>query len=124
MVLDCVGTVRYCHADAARLFRAGAHTLVGRHVSELIPDLPINSRTPAYNVAYAKFWAPEGARRGFYGVDSQGRSFDLRIALDKLELEKHHQILLSLQLPVTTAEFPEQSTDSGNVGRGNRSEAC
>lgn len=115
MVLDSLGTVRYCHADAARLFRAGAHTIVGRHVSELIPALPFNSRTPAYNVAYATFWAPEGPRRGFCGVDSQGRCFDLQVALDKLQLEKHHQILLSLQLPVISAQLPEQSADSGKA---------
>jgi len=114
MVLDRLGTVRYCHADAARLFGASAHTLVGRHVTELIPDLPFKPRTPGYNVAYAAFWAPDGSRRGFCGVDNEGRSFGLQIALDRLELEKHHQILLSLRLPAESAQLPERFAGSGN----------
>lgn len=114
MVLDRLGTVRYCHADAARLFRARAHTLIGRHVKDLIPDLPFNPRTPGYNVAYAAFWASENPRRGFCGVDSQGRSFGLQVALDKLELEKRYQILLSLRLPVESARLPEHCAGSSN----------
>ena len=58
MILDSLGTVRYCHADAARLFDASANTLVGRPVRDLIADLPFNSKTPGYNIAYASFWAP------------------------------------------------------------------
>lgn len=115
MVLDSLGTVRYCHADAARLFRAGARTLVGRHLSELIPGLPFNPMTPGYNVAYATFWAPEGSRRGFCGVDSQGLTFGLQVTLDRLNLEKHHQILLSLRLPMEAAPLPEPCTGSGKL---------
>ncbi|MBI4289850.1 MAG: PAS domain-containing protein [Betaproteobacteria bacterium] len=115
MVLDKSGTVCYCHADAARLFHASAHTLVGRHVRELIPDLPFKPRTPGYNVAYAAFWANEGAQHGFCGVDSQGRAFGIRVALDRLELEKRHQILLRLQLPVESAQLPRKHAASGNI---------
>ncbi len=96
MVLDRSGTVRYCHADAARLFRSNAHTLGGHHVREVIPNLPFNPRTPGYNVAYATFWASEGPQRRFCGVDGQGGLFGLQVALDKLELQKRHQIIVSL----------------------------
>ena len=96
MVLNRSGTVRYCHADAARLFCASARALVGRHVSELIPDLPFKPRTPGYNVAYSTFWASEGPQRGFCGVDTQGRSFGLQVALRTPELEKHDQIIVAL----------------------------
>ena len=98
--------------------------MVGRHVCELIPDLPFNSRTPAYNVAYATFWAPDGVRRGFRGVDRHGRSFDLQVALDKMELEKQHQILVSLRLPVMSAQLPEQCTESGEASRENPAGEC
>ena len=96
MVLGKSGTVRCCHAEAARLFRASAQTLVGRHVRELIPDLPFNARTPGYNVAYTTFWASEGPQRGFCGLDRQGGSFGLQVALDRLDLQKHHQIFVAL----------------------------
>ena len=124
MVLDKSGTVCYCHADAARLFHASAHTLVGRHVRELIPGLPFKPRTPGYNVAYAAFWASEEAQHGFCGVDSQGRAFGIRVAVDRLELEKRHQILLRLQLPLESAQLPGQHAASGNVvdARADRAE--
>ncbi|MBI4293819.1 MAG: hypothetical protein HY661_20280 [Betaproteobacteria bacterium] len=96
MVLDRSGTVRYCHAEAARLFRASAHTLVGRHVRALIPHLPFNPRTPGYNVAYTTFWASEGPQRGFCGLDSQGGLFGVQVALDRLDLQKHPQIIVAL----------------------------
>lgn len=107
MILDSSGTVVYCHADAARLFHASPSTLVGQHVSELIPDLPFDRRTPGYNLAYATFWAPEGPPRGFAGVDGQGRSFGLQLALDRLQLQKHQQILLGLRLQAEFAHLPE-----------------
>jgi hypothetical protein len=113
MFLDSLGTVRYCHADAARLFRAGAQTLVGRHVSALIPDLPFHSMTPGYNVAYATFWAPKGLQRGFCGVDNNGRAFGLQIEMDRLELEKQHLILLRLLLPVGSARLLEPYAGQG-----------
>jgi hypothetical protein len=113
MVLDKSGTVCYCHADAARLFHASAHALVGRHVRELIPDLPFKPKTPGYNVAYAAFWANEEAQHGFSGVDSQGRAFGIRVAVDRLELEKRHQILLRLQLPVESAQLTRQRAVAG-----------
>jgi hypothetical protein len=113
MVLDKSGTVCYCHADAARLFHASAHALVGRHVRELIPDLPFKPRTPGYNVAYAAFWANEEAQHGFCGVDSQGRAFGIRVAVDRLELEKRHQILLRLQLPIESAQLTRQRAVAG-----------
>ena len=81
MALDCRGTVQHCHEDLARLFRARPPALVGRHIRELIPNLPLNAATPGYNAAYATFWAPSGQRRGFHGVDSHGRKFALRVAL-------------------------------------------
>jgi PAS fold len=96
MVLDSSGTVRYCHDCAARLFRADAHALVGRHVRELIPDLPFKPATPEYNVAYATFWARESPQRGFCGVDSQGCLFGLQVALDRLDLERHPRIIVAL----------------------------
>lgn len=115
MILDRSGTVRYCHADAARLFHASPSTLVGRHVNELIPNLPFGRRTPGYNVAYATFWAPEGPPRGFVGVDGQGRSFGVQVVLDRLELEEHQQILLGLRLQVESAHLPEPCSDCGEL---------
>ena len=107
MILDSSGTVRYCHAEAARLFRAGATALVGRHVRELIPDLPFDPRTRGYNVAYATFWSPNGLLRGFCGVDGRGCSFGLQLTLGRLVLEKHHQILLRLKTPAKSARLAQ-----------------
>lgn len=120
MVLDKLGTVRYCDGEAARLFRTSARTLVGRQVKELIPDLPFNSRTPAYNVAYATFWATEGPQRGFCGLDCQGSSFGLQVALDRLALQKYHLIIVVLS---TTGC---RCSASGTVRRcpGNGVDAC
>ncbi|MBI2959206.1 MAG: hypothetical protein HYY28_02745 [Betaproteobacteria bacterium] len=97
IVLDRLGTVRYCHDEAADLFGSPALSLIGKHIKALIPDLPFNARTPGYNVAYAAFWAPDGPRQRYCGVDSLGRSFDLQIALESLELEKKQQIVLNLR---------------------------
>lgn len=97
MVLDRLGTVRYCHDEAANLFGTRADSLIGKHIKALIPDLPLNARTPGYNIAYAAFWAPDGPRQGYCGVDSRGRSFGLQIALANRELEKKQQIVLSLR---------------------------
>lgn len=96
MVLDRIGIVRYCNADAAQLFAAGAESLVGKHISALVPDLPFSRRTPGYNLAYAAFWAPDGPCRRHSGVGSSGGSFDLHIALERLEVEGRQYILLSL----------------------------
>lgn len=115
MILDSSGTVRYCHADAAHLFHASPSVLVGRHIRELIPDLPFDQRTPGYNVAYATFWAPEGPPRGFCGVDGQGRFFGLQLTLDRLQLEKHQQILLNLRLQVESADLAEPCADRGGL---------
>ena len=95
IVLDRFGTGWYCNAEAAQLFRAGLHTLVGRHVKDLIPDLPFNSSTPGYNIAYATFWANVPPRR-FRGLDSQGNSFGLEVALHRPDLEHHYQIIVVL----------------------------
>ena len=108
MILDRSGTVRYGHADAARLFHISPNALVGRHVTELIPELPLDRRTPGYNLAYATFWAPAGPPRAFSGVDSQGRSFGVRVGLDRLELEKHQYILLSLRPQCESGRLPER----------------
>lgn len=81
IVMDCHGTVQHCHEALAQLFHARPRALVGRHIRELIPQLPLNPATPGYNAAYATFWAPKGQRSGFHGVDSQGREFGLRVAL-------------------------------------------
>lgn len=62
IILDRSGTVRYCHADAARLFHTGPNTLVGRHVTEMIPELPLARRTSGYNAAYVTFRTPQVPR--------------------------------------------------------------
>ncbi len=113
MILDRSGTVRYGHADAARLFRTSPNTLVGRHVTELIPEFPLDRRTPGYNVAYVAFWAPAGPPRTFSAVDAQGRSFAVRIALDRLELKKHQYILLSLRPQGESDRLPEPCNAGG-----------
>ncbi|MBI4294006.1 MAG: hypothetical protein HY661_21225 [Betaproteobacteria bacterium] len=115
MILDRWGTVRYCDADAACLFHATPNTLVGRHVRELIPELPFDRRTPGYNVAYAAFWTPTGPSRSFSGVDSRGRLFGVWLALDRLELEKHQQILLRLRPHVESTHLPAPCIDGGEV---------
>lgn len=96
MVLDWLGTVRYCNADAARLFGVSAHTVVGRHIKELIPDLPFSPSTPWYNVAYATFWAPQGPQRNFCGLNNGGGAFGLAVALNRLEQDGSHQIIVAL----------------------------
>ena len=96
MVLDWLGSIRYCHADAARLFGESAQALVGWHVKELIPDLPFSPSTPWYNIAYATFWAHQGPQRGFCGLDNQGRAFGLEVALDRLDLDECHRIIVTL----------------------------
>ncbi len=98
MVLDGAGRIRYCDSEAAQLFRASRSALMDRHVKERIPDLPFRLRTPGYNVAYATFWSPWGPPRAFCGLDIQGRSFDVQVALDPMLLGKRHQILVRLRL--------------------------
>lgn len=81
IVMDCYGTVRHCSPDLAGLFQTRPRYLIGRHIRDLIPNLPLSPATPGYNAAYATFWAQTGEQRGFEGVDGQGRKFGLRIAL-------------------------------------------
>ncbi len=97
MVLDRSGVVRYCNTAALRLFRTGGRALVGQHVTTRIPGLPFKSETPGYNVAYATLWAATAIWLRFSGVDSQGRSLNVHVSLNKFELEGHHQILLILR---------------------------
>ncbi|MBI4291870.1 MAG: hypothetical protein HY661_10355 [Betaproteobacteria bacterium] len=117
MVLDRSGTVRCCDDQAANLFGARPESLVGKHINALIPGLPLNVRTPGYNLAYATFWALGGPPRLHCGVDSCGGSFDLRIALEKLELNKKQWILLSLHRPVERHQSSSRSAEFHGCSR-------
>lgn len=81
IVMDCYGTVQHCSSSLAGLFQTRPRFLIGRHIRELIPNLPLSAATPGYNAAYATFWAAKGEQGGFEGVDSYGKTFGLRIAL-------------------------------------------
>ncbi|OGA17809.1 MAG: hypothetical protein A3I01_05150 [Betaproteobacteria bacterium RIFCSPLOWO2_02_FULL_65_24] len=98
IVLDTSGTVCSCTAAAAGLFGAGLHGPVGRHITVLVPDLPLRPSTPGYNIAYARFKPDAGPWRELSGRDSQGRVFRLLGSLDTMEWEGAHHIVMSLRL--------------------------
>ena len=96
MVLDKFGVIRYCSVFAARLFRASAQELIGRSIASLVPQLPLRQQTPGYNIAFATFWAAADSNPAYTAVDGQGGSIPIRISLEQLSLEGHHQILVNL----------------------------
>lgn len=122
IVLDKLGRVHYCNAAAVRLFCANTRQLPGRDIRSLVPDLPFRPATPGYNLAYAIFWAAEGAWRRFTGRDSLGRSFRLQAWLDKAQLESRQQILLSLRPALGLAHPQRRSADGPMIAR--RAAAC
>jgi len=63
LIVDAGGAVRFCGDGAARLLDARSDEILGRPVQSLIPDLPLHSATPGYNVAFARFWSFEDAWR-------------------------------------------------------------
>ncbi len=80
LTLDASGIVQRCDAAAAEFFFASPEALIGQHITELIPELPLKSATPAYNVAYATFCAARPVWLWFKGVDSTGCSIRLYVS--------------------------------------------
>jgi hypothetical protein len=82
LALDAAGNIQRCDTAAAELFFASPEMLVGRHITKLIPELPLKPDTPGYNVAYATFCAARPVWLWFKAVDSAGCTMRLYVSFD------------------------------------------
>jgi CheY-like chemotaxis protein len=113
VVVDPHGVVRFCSAAAARAFGSDADRLAGKPIASLVPQLPLRSGTPGYNLAYALFWFPDQLGRAVEGLDCDGRAVPLEISVSAARIEGKHQLLLSLRrVGLASGEFSEFDTEA------------
>lgn len=97
VVIDTHGVVSFCSAAAARAFGTDAERLAGKPIASLVPQLPLRSGTPGYNLAYALFWFPDQLWRAVEGRDGDGRVVPLEISVSAARIDGKHQLLLALR---------------------------
>jgi PAS domain-containing protein len=97
VVVDTHGVVNFCSAAAARAFGANAEGLAGKPIASLVPQLPLRSGTPGYNLAYALFWFPDQLWRAVEGRACDGRTVALEISVSAARIDGKHQLLLTLR---------------------------
>ena len=97
VVVDTHGVVNFCSAAAARAFGTSAEGLAGKPIASLVPQLPLRSGTPGYNLAYALFWFPDQLWRAVEGRACDGRTVPLEISVSAARIDGKHQLLLTLR---------------------------
>lgn len=106
LILDLSGSICAFNPRAARLFGAVGNALHRRHIRNLIPELPLQSKTIGYNLAYVRMWYGDGIFRQSHGVRLDGQKVKLEIAITPLE-RRNQALLLVDALP--GADDPESS---------------
>ncbi len=109
MILDLEGNILCCNHDAVRLFKINERAIVRRQVRLLIPELPLRSTTPGYNLAYVLFWATGEPWRVFSIRNHQGQLFGVRVRLEQMELNRVKHIVLRLRPIVSAPKRSERS---------------
>ena len=108
LLLDVTGSIKYCSPAMLNGFGASLHELVGKPVTDLLPEFPISQSAPDGNLVYASFLFRNSQWRACSGIDSQGRTLSLEATLMPLELEGRCLLLLELRTPHAHANEEEK----------------
>jgi len=108
LLLDVNGSIKYCSPAMLNGFGASLHELVGKPVTDLLPEFPISQSAPDDNLVYASFLFRNSQWRACSGIDSQGRTLSLEATLMPLELEGRCLLLLELRTPHAHANEEEK----------------
>ncbi|WP_413437855.1 diguanylate cyclase domain-containing protein [Sulfuriferula sp. GW1] len=108
LLLDVNGSIKYCSPAMLNGFGASLHELVGKPVTDLLPEFPISQSAPDDNLVYASFLFRNSQWRACSGKDSQGRTLSLEATLMPLELEGRCLLLLELRTPHAHANEEEK----------------
>jgi PAS domain-containing protein len=60
LMLDSKGTILTCTAALARLCGVDEEDLVGRHIKDLLPAVPLSRNTEGYNIAFVTYSCASG----------------------------------------------------------------
>jgi hypothetical protein len=93
LTLDTCGTVRGCDSAAAAAFCTSADALVGQHIKKLLPDLPLRSSTPDFNMAYASFCAAQPVWTRHTINDAAGGATELYVSVQAANRDGDHIIV-------------------------------
>lgn len=81
LILDLCGAIRYADDNSASVLGSSMQRLLGRHVTELIPALPLNPNGCGYNVAFVSFHFSGGQWCNFQATLSDGSSLDIGLSM-------------------------------------------
>lgn len=81
LILDLNGSIRYADDNSASVFDSSLPRLLGRHVTELIPALPLNPNGCGYNVAFVSFHFSGGQWCHFQATRSDGSDLDIGLSM-------------------------------------------
>lgn len=99
LILDHVGRILSCGAPAENMFGAGEGRLVGRRISELVPDMPLDGSSPSYNARYLAFLCASGEWRSFEAKGADGARFTVELKLSRMTSGDEKIFLVNLHLP-------------------------
>ncbi len=108
LLLDVNGIIKYCSPAMLNGFGANLHELVGKPVTNLLPEFPLRQFAPDDNLVYASSLFRNSQWFACSGADSQGRKLALEATLMPLELEGRCLLLLELRTPQTHANEEEK----------------
>ena len=108
LLLDVHGIIKYCSPAMRNGFGANLHELVGKPVTNLLPEFPLRQFAPDDNLVYASSLFRNSQWRACSGVDGQGRTLSLEATLMPLELEGRCLLLLELRTPHAHANEEEK----------------
>ncbi len=122
LILDASGTVRRCNSTAAAFFFTGPDILEGLHIKVLIPDLPLKSATPAFNVAYAAYCAGRSVWSWYKAVGAGGCTTGFYLSFVPPQADRQHEIVLHLRHSIEQIGTTDNSLSFAASDRTPRSE--
>lgn len=104
LMITAGGTIEYCSGPARLLLKAASHRLKGKHLSALMPCLPLRAATPGYNCAYLVFNHPAGSWHGVTVKTDDGEMTPLEASFLFIPSGKNDtRLLVGLRSPTAPA---------------------
>jgi len=107
-IVDKWGIVNFSSPAMESLFKANQEQLEGCDVTSLLPGLPLNRKTPEYNLAFAEAWEHEATWRKLKGYSPNGENLLLEVLLKKLRIKNDEFILLGIRATCQNAGLTDE----------------